>query len=80
MLLLTKEGLRLHQDARNCYICGKRILQKLTISKNYLKVRYHCHYKSKYRGAPHSICNLKFNIPNEILVVFLITVQIMIVI
>ena len=80
MLLLTKEGLRLHQDVRNCYICGKRILQKLTISKNYRKVRYHCHYQNKYRGVPHSICNLKFNIPNEILVVFLITVQIMIVI
>ena len=29
-----------------------------------------CHYADKYRGAAHSICNLKFNVPNEIPVVF----------
>ena len=28
MLLLTKEELKLHQDANVCYICGKRILRK----------------------------------------------------
>ena len=26
--------------------------------------------KKKYKGAVHSICNLKFNLPNEIPVVF----------
>ena len=35
MLPLTKEELKLHQDARNCYICGKRILEKLAKNKNY---------------------------------------------
>ena len=34
--------------------------------KNYRKVRYHCHYTGKYRGAAHSNCNLKFNVSNEI--------------
>ena len=29
MLPLTKEGLKSHQDAKVCYICGKRILRKL---------------------------------------------------
>ena len=29
----------------------------------------HCHYACKYRGAAHSICNLRFNVPNEIPVV-----------
>ena len=38
--------------------------------KNYQKVRDDCHYAGKYRGAAHSICNLKFNMPNEIPVVF----------
>ena len=28
---------------------------------NYQKVRDHCHYAGKYRGAAHSICNLKIN-------------------
>ena len=37
---------------------------------NYRKVRDHCYYKSKYRGAAQSICNLKFNAPNEIPAVF----------
>ena len=70
MLPLTKEELKLHQDATNCYICGKRILKKLPRSKSYWKVRDHCHCKGKYRDAAHSICNLKFNVPNKILIVF----------
>ena len=37
---------------------------------NYRKVRDHFHYAGKYRGAPHSICNLKFHMPNGIPVVF----------
>ena len=37
---------------------------------NYRKVRDQCHYAGEYRGAAHSICNLKFNVPNEISVVF----------
>ena len=34
------------------------------------KVRDHCHYTRKYRGAVHSICNLHYKIPKEIPVVF----------
>ena len=34
------------------------------------KVRDHYHYTRKYRSAIQSICNLKFNVPNEIPVVF----------
>ena len=70
MLLLAKEELKSHQGAIVCYIYGKRILQKLTKNKNYQKVRGHCHYANTYRGVAHSICNLKFNVPNEIPVVF----------
>ena len=33
MLLLTKDELKSHQDAKVCYICGKRILQKLAKKK-----------------------------------------------
>ena len=69
-LPLAKEELKLHQDAKVCYICGKRILKKFAKDKNYRKVIDHCHFTGKYRGAAHSICNLKFNMPNEIPVVF----------
>ena len=48
----------------------KIILKKLSKSINYWKVRDHRHYTGKYRGTPHSICNLKYNVPNEIPVVF----------
>ena len=66
MLPLTKEELKSQEDAKVCYICGKRILKKLSKSMNYGKVRDHCHYTGKYRVAAHSICNLKFNVPKEI--------------
>ena len=38
--------------------------------KLYHKVRDHCHYTGKYRGAVHSICNLRHKIPIEVPVVF----------
>ena len=66
MLSLTKEELKSHQDAKVSYIWGKRILKMFAKDKNYRKVRYHCHYTGKYRGAAHSNCNLKFNVSNEI--------------
>ena len=43
---------------------------KFTKNKDYWKVRDHCHYTGTYRGVAHSVCNLTFNFPNEILVVF----------
>ena len=70
MLLLTKEELKPHPDVKVCYICGKNILKWLSKSINYRKVRGYCHYAGKYRRTTHSICNLKFNVPNEIPAVF----------
>ena len=49
---------------------GEKILKRLSKSKNYRKVRYHCHFTGKYRVAAHSTCNLKFNVPSEFPVVF----------
>ena len=70
MLPLTKNKLKLHQDATECYICRKNVLIKSANDKNCRKVRDHRHFTGKYRGAAYSICNLKFNLPNEIPVVF----------
>ena len=70
MLPLTKEELKSHQNAKVCSICGKKILKKLSKCINYWKVRDHCHYTGKYRSTVHSICNLKFNEPREIPIVF----------
>ena len=38
--------------------------------KLYRKVRGHCHYTGKFRGAAHSICNLRYKTPKEIPIVF----------
>ena len=64
MLTLAKEEIKSHQDAKVCYVCGKRILKKLSKSINYQKNRDHCHYKGQYRGIAHSICNLNCNVVN----------------
>ena len=34
------------------------------------KVRDHCHYTEKYKGAAHSICNLKYSVPKIIPIAF----------
>ena len=39
-------------------------------NKKYYKVRDHCHYIGKFRGAIHNICNLTYKTPKEITVVF----------
>ena len=38
--------------------------------KKYCKVRNHCYYTGEYRGAAHSICNLKIIVPKEIPIAF----------
>ena len=67
---LTKKEFKLHQDPTECYICGKPLFKKFANYKNYRKFRDHCHFTGKYRAAAHSICNLSFNVPNEIPAVF----------
>ena len=40
------------------------------VIKKHHKVRDHCHYTGKYRGATHNICNLRYKVPKEIPVAF----------
>ena len=70
MLLLTKQELKSKQDTKVCYICGRRFKKKLAKYKKHCKVIDHCHYTGKYRGGTHTIFNLRFNVPNEIPIVF----------
>ena len=64
---LTKEEKINYNDQQICYICKKEFSND--DKKNY-KVRDHCHYTGKYRGAVHNICNLRCRVPKEIPVVF----------
>ena len=51
-----------------CYICKKEFDDNDS-NKKQQKVRDHCHYPGKYRGAAHTICNLRYKVPKEIPVV-----------
>ena len=73
--LTTEEKIN-YNDQKVCYICEKEFdtidtagPSSLERKKNY-KVRDHCHYTGKYRGAAHNVCNLRYKVPKEIPVVF----------
>ena len=49
-----------------CHICK----EKFSDDKNKKKVGDHYHYTGKFRGATHSVYNLRYKVPKEIPVVF----------
>ena len=52
------------------YLHKKKFENKFLENKKYCKVRNHCQYTRKCRGAAHSICDLKYSIPKIISIVF----------
>ena len=60
---------KMHNNQKVCYICKKRFSTDVD-NKKYNKVRGHCHYTGKYRGAAHKTCNLRYKTPKEIPVIF----------
>ena len=61
-----KEKERYNEETR-CWICKGKFDDK---DKNKEKVKDHCHYTGRYRGAAHNECNLKYRNPNFTPVVF----------
>ena len=66
MIPLTNKEIKSYEKQRVCHICKK----KFCYDKNNKKIRYHCHYTGKFRGAAHSECNLRYKVPKEISIVF----------
>ena len=62
MTPLTKEEEDNYNKENIFYICKKEF--------NNDKVRDHCHFTGKYRGAAHNTCNLRYKIPMNIPVIF----------
>ena len=65
---LTEEEKESHENQKLCHICEKKFCTDN--NKRMRKVRDHCHYTGKYRGAAHSKCNLEYIIVKEIPVLF----------
>ena len=61
-MIFTDEDEEQSNKASDCWICGKKL--------NIDRVRDHCHYTGRYRGAAHNICNLKYSKQNNISVFF----------
>ena len=57
MIPLTNE--KKHREQKVCYICKKSFSTNNNNKKHY-KVRDHCHYTGKYRGAAQDVCNLRY--------------------
>ena len=69
MIPLTKKEEKKHNKQKVCHISRIEFNTDDT-DKKYHKVKDHCHYNGKCRGAAHDICNLRYKILKEIPVVF----------
>ena len=65
-MVMTREDRINYKKATHCHICEKEIKYE----DLYRKVRDHCHLTGKFRGAAHSICNLKYRLPKFYPVIF----------
>ena len=73
MISLTNKEIKFYEKQKICYICEKKFCDDKNTKSEYdlyHKVRDHCHYTKKVRGAAHNICNLRYNIPQKIPIVF----------
>ena len=61
-LRLTRAEQKSFEEATICHICSKKLEKD--------KVRDHCHFTGKYRGAAHNKCNLECRKPKVLPVIF----------
>ena len=61
MIPLTKEENKSYKEQKICHICEEKFCMDKDDEnyKNRKKVKDHCHYTGKFRGAAHSKCNFK---------------------
>ena len=70
MKLSTKEQQKSYENVKICYICKRNFEDKYLNNKKYREFRNRCYYTGEYRGAAHSVCNLKYSVPKEIPISF----------
>ena len=67
---LTRKEEKKHNKQKVCYICKKGFSTDDGDDKKYHKVKHHCHYTGKYKGAAHDIFNSRDKILKEIPIAF----------
>ena len=68
MIPLTNEENKSYEKQEKCHTCKEKFCmdkddENYTNSK---KIKGHCHYTGKFRGAAHSKCNLNHKVPKDI--------------
>ncbi|PFX13987.1 hypothetical protein AWC38_SpisGene21896 [Stylophora pistillata] len=63
-MIFTNNDVEIFKNATCCWLCEKEFTEKDK------KVRDHCHYTGKFRGAAHNSCNLKNRRPRFTPVIF----------
>ena len=63
-MIFGKEEKERFEKETKCWMCNEEF------NDEDVKVRDHCHFTGRYRGAAHSSCNLKYRKPNFTPVVF----------
>ena len=68
MIPLTYEENKSYKEQEACHICKEKFCMDKDDEnyKNRKKVKDHCHYTGKFKGAAHSICNLRYKVPDNI--------------
>ena len=71
MIPLNQEENNRYNEQEICYICKEKFCvdkdDKDSINRK--KIKDHCHYTGEFKGPAHSICNLKYKVPKEILII-----------
>ena len=71
-MIISSDELKQFDEATKCWICNEEF-DDTADEKGYRKnekVKDHCHYTGRFRGAAHNSCNLNYKKPTFIPVVF----------
>ena len=70
MIRLTDEENKSYKKQKVCYICKKEFGIDGNDENAFKHHKVRDHYTGKFRGAAHSICNLRCKTPKEVPIVF----------
>ena len=65
---MSSEENKSYKEQEACHICKEKFCMDKDDEnyQNKRKVKDHCHYTGKFRGAAHSKCNLNYKVPKDI--------------